>query len=249
VKAILVSIQAILPLVLLLYIVQRFVLREPIKGGGDIFVGIIFALVGMTLFTLGLTLALTPLGNQVGSNVPAAFSQIPIGEPPQLFGPFYIEPLGKIVAIIFAFFLGYGATLAEPALNTLGIKVEDITVGAFKKKVLIQTVAFGVALGMALGISKIIFNLPLLYILLPLYIVLIPLTMLSAEEFVNIGWDSAGVTTGPITVPLAIAMGLGVGNNIPTTIEGFGILASASVCPILTVLTMGLIVKKTRKDK
>ena len=84
---------------------------------------------------------------------------------------------------------------------------------------------------------------------LPLYIVLIPLTILSTEEFVNIGWDCAGVTTGPITVPLAIAVGLGVGNNIPTTIEGFGILASASVCPILTVLTTGLIVKKTRKDK
>jgi len=249
VRAIMVSIQAILPLGLLLFIVQRFMLREQINRGDEIILGIIFALVGMILFNLGLTLGLTPLGNQVGSNVPAAFLQIATGEPPQLFGPLYIDPWGRTIAIIFALFLGYGATLAEPALNVLGTKVEDITVGAFKKRFLIQAVALGVALGTALGITKIIFNLPLLYILLPPYIFLIFLTIISTEEFVNIAWDSAGVTTGPVTVPLVIAMGLGVGSNIPTTIEGFGILATASVCPILTVLMMGLIVKKTSEGK
>jgi hypothetical protein len=249
VEAVLVSIQAILPLSLLLFIVQRFVLRESIKEGSEIFTGILFALFGMTLFNMGLTLGLTNLGDQVGSNLPAAFSQIVTGEQLQLVGPIYIDPWGKTVALLFAIFLGYGATIAEPALNALGKKVEDITVGAFKKRVLIQAVALGVGLGMALGIAKIIFNLPILYILLPLYIFLIPLTLISSEEFVNIGWDSAGVTTGPITVPLAIAMGLGVGNNIPTIIEGFGILSAASVCPILTVLTTGLFVTKVRKNE
>lgn len=249
VKAIIVSVQAILPLCLLLFIVQRFILRERINKGDEIILGIIFSVVGMVLFNLGLTLGLAPLGNQVGSNVPAAFLQIATGEPPQLFGPLYSDPWGKTIAIIFALFLGYGATLAEPALNALGIKVEEITVGAFKKKLLIQAVAFGVALGTALGIMKIIFNLPLLYILLPPYFLLIFLSIMSTEEFVNIGWDSAGVTTGPVTVPLVIAMGLGIGNNIPTTIEGFGILAAASVFPILAVLTVGLIVKRTSKNK
>jgi hypothetical protein len=248
-KAILASLQAILPLTIFLYIVQRFLIRESVNNKLEISTGIAFAIVGMILFNLGLTLGLTPLGDQVGSSVPAAFSQVGFGEPPKLFGPIYIEPWGKIIAILFAFFLGYGATIAEPALNTLGIKVEDITVGALKKGILIQAVALGVGFGMALGITKIIFGLPLLYILLPLYSILIIITMFSSEEFVNIGWDSAGVTTGPITVPLAIAVGLGVGNTIPISIEGFGILASASVCPILTVLITGLLIKRTREGK
>jgi hypothetical protein len=75
---------------------------------------------------------------------------------------------------------------------------------------------------------------------------LIVLTLLSSEKFVNIGWDSAGVTTGPITVPLVIAMGLGVGNSVGV-VEGFGIISMASVCPIISVLTLGLIVERANK--
>lgn len=244
VQAVLISFQAILPLCLFLFVVQRLVLRERITPSDEITLGILFALFGMILFNLGLALGLTPLGNQVGSTVPGAFSQIAAGAPPRPFGPLYGDTWGKAVAIVFAFFLGYGATLAEPALNAVGIKVEEITVGAFKKALLMQTVATGVALGIALGIAKIIFDLPLVYMLLPPYIFLVFLSMMSAEEFVNIGWDSAGVTTGPVTVPLVIAMGLGISNNLPTVIEGFGILSLASVCPILAVLIVGFVVRR-----
>jgi len=153
---------------------------------------------------------------------------------------------GKIAAMAFAFFLGYGATLAEPALNALGVTVEKITVGAFKKSMLMQTVAIGVGLGIAFGVLKITFDVPLTYILIPLYLLLIPLTIISSESFVNFAWDSAGVTTGPITVPLVLAMGLGIGANVPGIKEGFGILAMASVMPIIAVLTVGLITSKKR---
>jgi hypothetical protein len=153
---------------------------------------------------------------------------------------------GILVVVLFALIMGYGATLAEPALNALGLTVEEITVGVFKKNTLMQSVAFGVGAGIALGVLKIILNIPLFWLLAPLYVFLLFLTRLSTEEFVNIGWDSAGVTTGPITVPLVLAMGLGIGNEIGV-IEGFGILAMASVCPIMTVLFVGLRVTRAQK--
>jgi len=154
--------------------------------------------------------------------------------------------LGFWVVLLFAFIMGYGATLAEPALNAMGSKVEELTVGTFEKSLLIQAVASGVGLGMLLGVVKIIWNVPLVYLLLPPYLLLIVLTKISTEEFVNIAWDSAGVTTGPITVPLVLAIGLGIGTQV-NVVEGFGILSMASVCPILAVLTVGLYVNKKRK--
>jgi hypothetical protein len=155
---------------------------------------------------------------------------------------------GMLVVILFAFFMGYGATLAEPALNALGTTVEEITIGTFKKGDLIQTVAIGVGLGIAVGVAKIIWNIPLVYLLIPPYLLLLAITFLSSEEFVNIGWDSAGVTTGPITVPLVLAMGLGIGGGVEGVVEGFGILAVASVAPILAVLIKGLRVSRTRRE-
>lgn len=154
--------------------------------------------------------------------------------------------LGFWVVLLFAFIMGYGATLAEPALNALGLKVEEITVGTFQKSLLMQAVASGVGLGMLLGVIKIIWNVPLVYLLIPPYVLLLIITKISTEEFVNIAWDSAGVTTGPITVPLVLAIGLGIGNQV-NVVEGFGILSLASVCPILAVLTVGLYVNRKRK--
>ena len=160
-----------------------------------------------------------------------------------LFGAHEEGVTGLFVVILFAFVMGYGATLAEPALNALGLAVEEITVGTFQKKLLIQSVAIGVGTGIALGLARIIWAIPLAYLLVPSYLALLVMTRLSTEEFVNIGWDSAGVTTGPVTVPLVLAMGLGIGNQIGVT-EGFGILALASVCPIISVLVVGLYTRR-----
>ncbi len=161
--------------------------------------------------------------------------------------PIYPYALGLGISILFAWCLGFGATLAEPALNALGATVENLTNGAFKKSMLMYAVALGVGVGIAVGTAKIIFNIPLAYILVPGYIVALICTYLSTEEFVNISWDSAGVTTGPVTVPLVLAMGLGFGEALGA-IEGFGILACASLFPILAVLMTGLYVQwKTKK--
>ena len=241
------ALRAIVPLCIFLFLTLRVILKERVRQADEISVGIVFAVAGMTLFGLGITLGLTPLGGQLGFNIPASFAEItPWRMEAGSIGPLFNEGFGgKLVAIAFGFFLGYGATLAEPALNALGGTVEKITVGAFKKSLLMQSVALGVAMGIAAGVFKIAYDIPLTYILLPPYLALIALTVVSTEEFVNFGWDSAGVTTGPITVPLVLAMGLGIGGNVPGVIDGFGILALASVGPIITVLSVGLIVRAT----
>jgi hypothetical protein len=248
------SVRAIVPLCLFLLGSLWLILKlnaERFRIESEIYTGITFAVIGMTLFMLGLSLGLTPLGSQLGGNIPTAFAALtPWGaEGGMVPAKYDSEVVGKIVAVIFGFFLGYGATLAEPALNALGNTVEKVTVGAFKKPLLMHSVAFGVGLGIAAGVSKIAFNLPLVSLLIPPYLLLILLTWISSEEFVNFGWDSAGVTTGPITVPLVLAMGLGVGASVPGVIDGFGILALASVGPIITVLSVGLIVAKMNKEQ
>ncbi|MDP8237800.1 MAG: DUF1538 domain-containing protein [Candidatus Hatepunaea meridiana] len=164
-------------------------------------------------------------------------------------GPLYGSErglIGLIVVLIFAFIMGYGATMAEPALNALGLTVEQITVGVFKKKVLMQAVALGVGTGIVLGVAKILWGIPLVFLLVPPYILLLFLSKISTEEYVNIGWDSAGVTTGPVTVPLVLAVGLGLGGQVGV-VEGFGILSMASVCPILSVLSVGILVTRRQK--
>ncbi|MEM7543494.1 MAG: DUF1538 family protein [Pseudomonadota bacterium] len=249
-QAILDALRAIVPLCLFLFITLYLILPDRIRNASELLLGIGFSVLGMSLFLCGILIGLTPLGTQLGSNVPATFTSIVPWGMSGLEGPIFDgETGGKIIAVLFGFFLGYGATLAEPALNALGDTVEKITVGAFRKRLLMQSVALGVAIGIAAGVCKIAFDIPLAYLLVPPYLALIGLTVISEEEFVNFGWDSAGVTTGPITVPLVLAMGLGIGANVPGVIDGFGVLALASVGPIITVLTVGLIVTRSRRNQ
>jgi len=292
--------QAIFPLTLFLVLVIWVVLRERLPRADEILFGIALAFAGLMLFSIGIEIGLTRLGNQVGSKLPALFKTISLTDQNRIIADFdrsvvqsavspegckqpffyifdqekfkvvpyresdydedtrsyaYVPHHGPlyevgfswiIVLLLFAFLLGYGATLAEPDLNALGYTVEEMTVGTFKKTHLMQAVAIGVGIGISIGVSKIVWGIQLAWLLVPPYLLLLPITRLSSEEFVNIGWDSAGVTTGPVTVPLVLAIGLGIGNQVGV-VEGFGILAMASVCPILSVLTMGLVVTRRQK--
>jgi len=226
--------RAIVPLVIFLFLVMHFVLHEKIRNRGATIYGISLCVIGMIMFNVGLSYGLAKLGGQSGGLVPAAFTQIDL-----ISGsPIYSFTLGIFIAFLFAWFLGFGATLAEPALNALGLTVENLTNGAFKKSMLMYAVSIGVGCGIAIGVLKIIFSIPIGWLLIPGYTIALILSAISTEEFVNIAWDSAGVTTGPVTVPLVLAMGLGFGNAV-SAIEGFGILSLASICPILAVLITG----------
>ena len=239
------GVRAIVPLVIFLAIVLIIILREKMKNAGMTYYGIFLAVSGMCIFNVGLTYGLAKLGDQSGGLIAAAFTAIDAVDA----SPLYTATVGVGIAALFAWVLGLGATLAEPALNALGMTVQNLTNGAFKKSMLMGAVAFGVATGIMLGVLKLIFDFHIMYILIPGYTIGLILTVLSTEEFVNVGWDSAGVTTGPVTVPLVLAMGLGFGNAIGST-EGFGILAAASICPIVAVLTLGIYVQfKVKREE
>ncbi len=154
--------------------------------------------------------------------------------------------LGLVLVLIFAFGMGFGATLAEPALSALGMTVENLTVGAIKQKQIVQIVSLGVAIGITLGFSRILFDLPLIWLIVPPYLLLIILSIFSEEEYTAMAWDSGGVTTGPVTVPLVLAMGLSIGGALNIS-DGFGILALASAFPIITVLLFGLYKQSKQK--
>ncbi len=238
------GVRAIVPLVIFLMIVLFAVLREKLPNAFIVIYGLVLSVVGMCVFSIGLTYGLSQLGGSAGGLVPGLFVEIEA----MPNAPLYQAGVGIFITALFAWILGFGATLAEPALNALGLTVQNLTNGSFKKSMLMYSVSFGVAVGITLGIIKLIFGFSILYILVPGYILGIILTYLSTEEFVNVGWDSAGVTTGPITVPLVLAMGLGFGNALGA-VEGFGILASASICPIVAVLALGVYVQwRVKKD-
>jgi hypothetical protein len=238
------GVRAILPLVLFLMFVLFVILKAALPNRMVTFYGLTLSILGMCIFNVGLTYGLGAIGTQTGAALPAAFMPVDIVEN----SPHYPELIGFVICIGFAFLLGFGSTLAEPALNALGLTVQELTNGAFKKSMLMYSVAIGVAVGIALGVAKLIFHLDLMMMLLPLYAIGIIMTILSTEEFVNVAWDSAGVTTGPVTVPLVLAMGLGLGNAV-SAVEGFGILSLASICPIVAVLTMGLVIQFTQGSK
>ncbi|HAJ28643.1 MAG TPA: DUF1538 domain-containing protein [Gammaproteobacteria bacterium] len=238
------GVRAILPLVLFLMFVLFIVLRSKLPNRMVTFYGLTLSIVGMCIFNVGLTYGLGAIGSQTGSVLPAAFMELPISQ----FSPIYPELVGICIVIVFAFLMGFGATLAEPALNALGLTVQNLTNGAFKKSMLMYSVATGVAVGIALGIAKLVIGFDLMTVLIPLYLLGVFLTIFSTEEFVNVAWDSAGVTTGPVTVPLVLAMGLGLGSAV-SAVEGFGILSLASICPILAVLTMGLGIQYLNRTK
>ena len=236
------GIRAILPLVLFLMFVLFVILKSKLPNRMVTLYGLTLSIVGMCIFNVGLTYGLGAIGAQTGGVLPAAFMELPVSQ----FSPIYPELVGIIIVIAFAFLLGFGATLAEPALNALGLTVQTLTNGAFKKSMLMYSVASGVAVGISLGIAKLVLGFDLATVLIPLYLLGVVLTYFSTEEFVNVAWDSAGVTTGPVTVPLVLAMGLGLGSAV-SAVEGFGILSLASICPILAVLTMGLTIQFLNK--
>jgi hypothetical protein len=229
------SIQAVVPLVLFLLLVLYGILREKLRSLPEISLGIAFTLLGMGLFNLGLRYGLSDLGDQAGGFIPGAFT--PLSLVPG--SPLFERTVGIGIAGVFAWVLGFGATLAEPALNAMGITVENLTQGVLKRRSLVLLIAGGVATGILLGFLKVIFGFSTLWLLLPPYALALVLTFFASEEIANVAWDGAGVTTGPVTVPLVLALGLGIGRALGRS-ESFGILAAASVMPIVFVLAHGV---------
>ena len=162
----------VVSLALFLGLFQRWILRSSVANLAQISVGIIMSAIGLILFSLGLRLGLVPLGDMVGQGLT---SQAGLG-----------------MLIIFALILGYGATVAEPALAAMGMQVENVTAGAFKKRYLVHGVAIGVAIGVTAGILRIAYDISLLVMALPALVVVALLALKTPARYLAIAWDSWG---------------------------------------------------------
>ena len=222
----------VLPVLVILFIFQAFVVRRRPPRLGRVLVGFGQVLVGLTLFLIGLEQALFPLGRTMAQQLtdPALLPT---------FGTAGRSPLDYVWVYAFGAALGFATTVAEPALIAVALKAEDISGGTIGAWSLRLAVAIGVAVGVALGTFRIVTGTPLPYYIVVGYLVVILQTWRANRWIIPLAYDSGGVTTSTVTVPVVAALGLGLAATIPgrsPLIDGFGLIAFASLFPIISVL-------------
>jgi hypothetical protein len=225
----------VLPIAIFLLVFQRYVIGESLANGRQIAIGFLFVIVGLGLFLEGLEQTLFPLGRLMAE---------------QLTDPeFLYESVGKPLSALgwqdyywvylFALAVGFSTTLAEPALIAVSLKATAVSGGTVGFWGLRVAVAIGVGVGVSLGCFRIITGLPLHYFIAAGYLVVILQTITAPKLLVPLAYDSGGVTTSTVTVPLVTALGLGLSESVPgrsALLDGFGLVAFASVFPIISVL-------------
>ena len=223
----------VLPIAAILFGFQFLVLRRPIRNPREILIGFLMVLVGLTLFLEGLDLALFPLGELMASQLTS----------PELLGiqdgTLQVEWHHYFWVYLFAASIGFSTTIAEPSLIAVAIKANQVSAGAISQWGLRIAVAIGVALGIALGSYRIISGTPLHWYIMAGYVVVIVQTLFAPRSIIALAYDSGGVTTSTVTVPLVAALGLGLSSNIPgrnPLLDGFGLIAFASLFPIMSVM-------------
>lgn len=220
------TLKGILPLTLILIFFQLIVLKQPIDNIKRFTTGFIFAAFGLHLFLMGTNMSLIPLGSSVGRNLYVLDS--------------------KLIIVILGFVIGYFGTLVEPALRTLALEVEELSIGAINHKILIHGVAAGFGMGMSIGLYKIISNIPYIKIIVPLLVLVVILIFLTPEPYVSIAMDTASATTGPVNIPLNMALAVGLASiieGVDPLLSGFGIIGLTSVGAMVSVLILGILTR------
>ncbi len=230
------SLRDLAPIILVIAFFQLAVLQQPIPNLGKILVGTLFVVIGLTLFIRGLEMGLFPLGEFM------AYAFARKGSVPWL--------------LVFAFALGFGTTVAEPALIAVAAEAADV---AAKGKVIADTaeakdvyalglrytVALSVGIAIVVGVFRIIRGWPIQYLIISGYIGVVIMTAFAPAEIIGIAYDSGGVTTSTITVPLVTALGVGLASSIEgrnPMIDGFGLIAFASLTPMIFVMGYGILI-------
>ncbi len=218
----------VVPVLALLVIFQKLVLKRPIPRPGRILFGFFLVLVGMTCFLGGLDLALFPIGKTMALQLAENAMK---GKEAVWTSFMWIY--------LFAFLIGFSTTIAEPSLIAVAHKAEEASRKSISSRGLRVAVAIGVAVGITLGTFRIITGTPLYLYILAGYILVAIQTFLAPRMIIPLAYDSGGVTTSTVTVPLVAALGLGLASNVPgrsPVLDGFGLIAFASLFPIISVL-------------
>ena len=226
------------PIAGILLFFQVVLLRRPLPNLRKLISGFVCVLAGLALFLVGLEQALFPIGETMASQLtsPAALGDAtPEGAP---------DWRAYWLVYAFAAAIGFATTVAEPSLIAVALKAEAVSGGAVRAWGLRIAVAVGVATGVALGCFRIVTGTPLPWYIMTAYVIVIVLTFRSVRTIVPLAYDSGGVTTSTVTVPVVAALGLGLAANIlgrSPLIDGFGLIAFASVFPIMTVLGYAIV--------
>ena len=224
----------VLPIVSIIFGFQFFVIRKPIPNLRKVILGFFYVLIGLAFFLVGLEEALFPVGELMAQ---------------QLTDPDFIYGIGKVADVVhwqdykwvylFAIAIGFSTTIAEPSLLAVAIKANEVSAGVIGITGLRVSVAIGVAVGIGLGTFRIVTGIPLHYFIIVGYIIVIIQTFYAPKMIIALAYDSGGVTTSTVTVPLVTALGLGLATTIPgrsALLDGFGLIAFASLCPIISVM-------------
>ncbi|MFC0472991.1 DUF1538 domain-containing protein [Halalkalibacter kiskunsagensis] len=215
---------AVLPITIVIIILQFTLLWLPMEVFLQFLVGVVMVSSGLILFLLGVHLGLLPVGEMIGSALPKT------------------KKVSLIILV--GFLLGFVVTVAEPDVRVLSSQIEDVSDGEISQMVLIYSVALGVAIFVALAMARIIFNIQMKWLLVGGYGFVFLLAAFTPNSYIPISFDAGGVTTGPMTVPFILALGVGVAAVLrgkSSSSDSFGLVALASIGPILAVLMLGVI--------
>ena len=215
---------AVIPVTLVVILLQFTLIWLPMEDFVQFLVGVIMVTLGLIFFLLGVHLGLLPVGELIGAALPKT---------------------GKAwLVVFFGLLLGFVVTVAEPDVRVLATQVDVVSGGEVSKNLLIYAVALGVAIFVGLAMLRIILNIPIVYLLIVGYGLVFLLALFTPAHFIPISLDAGGVTTGPMTVPFILALGVGVASVLrgkSSSTDGFGLIALASIGPILAVLLLGVI--------
>jgi uncharacterized protein DUF1538 len=230
----------VLPIVIFLFAFQRLVIGGPMPNRKQVAVGFLFVVVGLGLFLVGLEQTLFPLGRLMAQQLTdPGFLQEIVGR-----GASALTWQDYYWVYIFALAIGFSTALAEPALIAVSMKANTVSGGAIGVWGLRVAVAIGAGIGVSLGCFRIITGLPLHYFIGTAYLVVILQTAMAPKLIVPLAYDSGGVTTSTVTVPIVTALGLGLAEAVPgrsPLLDGFGLVAFAALFPIISVLAYGQI--------
>jgi hypothetical protein len=209
----------VLPIIITILFFQYLILRRPLANPRKVIFGFLLVIVGLYAFVVGLKLGLFPIGTSMAEQL--------------------IQREGYLLIYIFAFMIGFATTMAEPALLAVGQQAEEAASGQVSATAIRLLVAVGVAMGITIGVWRLVQGDPLHYYIIASYILVIALTLIAPRYIVALAYDLGGVTTSEVTVPLVTALGLGLASHIDgrsVLIDGFGLIAFASIFPIVTVM-------------
>lgn len=214
----------VLPIILTVIIFQYLVLRRKLSNPRKVLFGFVLVILGLYAFVVGLKMGLFPIGTSMAEQLTARDN----------FTYVYL----------FALLIGFATTMAEPALIAIGKQAEEAAAGALNGNVIRILVAVGVAIGITIGVHRIITGDSIHYYIMGGYILVILLTILAPKYIVALAYDLGGVTTSEVTVPLVTALGIGLASSIDgrnVLIDGFGLIAFASIFPIVTVMAYAIV--------